>query len=58
LAAARETEVMLAKFPNWRENADEKRRLRLNLYKPLLAIPTQRRAEVIERIMQVLEQTT
>ena len=49
---------MLAKFPNWRENADEKCRLRLNLYKPLLAIPAQRRAEVIERIMQVLEQTT
>lgn len=57
LAAAREIAVTLAKFPNWRENADEKRRLRLNLYKPLLAISTQERAEVIERIMQVLEQT-
>lgn len=57
MAAAREIAATLAKFPNWRENADEKRRLRLNLYKPLLAISAQERAEVIERIMQVLEQT-
>lgn len=55
LAASREIEVVLTKFPNWRENADEKRQLRRNLYKPLLAIPTQHRAEVIERVMQILE---
>jgi type I restriction enzyme R subunit len=57
MAAAREIATTLAKFPNWRENADEKRRLRLNLYKPLLAISARERADVIERIMQVLEQT-
>jgi len=55
LAAAQEVEVVLAQFPNWRENAEEKRQLRRKLYKPLLHIPTQARASVMERVMQVLE---
>jgi type I restriction enzyme R subunit len=55
LAIAKEVEAVLAKFPNWRENPDERRQLRRNLYKPLLKIPTQERAEVIERVMQTLE---
>jgi type I restriction enzyme, R subunit len=55
LAAAREVEVVLAQFPNWRANAEEKRQLRRKLYKPLLHIPTRERADVIERVMQVLE---
>ncbi len=55
LAAAQEIEAVLGKFPNWRENPDEKRQLRRNLYKPLLRIPTQERAAAIERVMQVLE---
>jgi type I restriction enzyme, R subunit len=55
LAAAQEIEAVLSKFPNWRENPDEKRQLRRNLYKPLLHIPTQERANVIELVMQILE---
>jgi type I restriction enzyme R subunit len=55
LAAAREIEILLAKFPNWRANADERRQLRRGLYQPLLTIPTRERADVIERIMQVLD---
>lgn len=55
LAAAQEIEALLSKFPNWRESPDEKRALRRNLYKPLLDIPAQERAEVIERVMQILE---
>jgi type I restriction enzyme R subunit len=55
LAAAQEIEAILTKFPNWRENPDEKRQLRRNLYKPLLHIPTRERADVIERVMQILE---
>jgi type I restriction enzyme R subunit len=55
LAAAQEIEAVLRKFPNWRESPDEKRQLRRNLYKPLLSIATQERAEVIERVMQILE---
>lgn len=48
---------MLTKFPNWREDADQKRQLRRNLYKPLLAIGTEERAQVIEHVVQVLERT-
>jgi type I restriction enzyme R subunit len=55
LAAGGEIESVLSRFPNWRESPDEKRQLRRNLYKPLLRIPTQERAEVIERVMQILE---
>jgi type I restriction enzyme R subunit len=58
LAASREIETMLGKFPSWRENPDEKRRLRAGLYKPLLALGKEERAAVIERIMQVLEQAS
>ena len=56
IAASREIESVLAKFPSWRENPDEKRRLRAGLYKPLLALCKDDRAALIERIMQVLEQ--
>jgi type I restriction enzyme R subunit len=55
MASAQEVEGVLTKFPNWRENPDEKRQLRRNLYKPLLQIGTQQRAAVIERVMQILE---
>ena len=58
MAASREIEDLLGRFPSWRENADEKRRLRAGLYKPLLALGKEERAAVIERIMQVLEQAS
>ncbi len=56
LAVAKEVETLLAKFPNWRENPDEQRRLRLNLYKPVLNLPDDQRKAAVEQIMQVLEQ--
>lgn len=56
MAASREIETVLGKFPSWRENPDERRRLRASLYKPLLDLGKDDRAAVIERIMQVLEQ--
>jgi type I restriction enzyme R subunit len=55
LDAAQETEALLGKFPAWRENPDEKRQLRRNLYKPLLQLPKHERADAIERVMQILE---
>jgi type I restriction enzyme, R subunit len=39
---ARETEVLLARFPNASVNADEQRRLRAALYRPLLALKDER----------------
>jgi type I restriction enzyme R subunit len=58
LSVAREVESFLAKFPNWVENPDEHRRLRQNLYKPLIGLPADKRAMVVERIMRVLEEAT
>jgi type I restriction enzyme R subunit len=57
LAVAREVETLLGKFPNWIENTDEQRRLRLNLYKPVIKLPDEQRKAAVEQIMQVLEQT-
>ena len=57
LAVAREVETLLGKFPNWVENPDEQRRLRLNLYKPVIKLPDEKRKAAVEQIMQVLEQT-
>jgi type I restriction enzyme R subunit len=56
VTAAREVEAVLEKFPNWRDSADEKRRLRAGLYKPLLALDASMRAAAIDEVMQVLEQ--
>ena len=48
-------ELAVEQFPHWRQNADEERRLRSGLYKPLLELPAKSRKEVIEKIMNVLE---
>lgn len=56
LAVAREVETLLGKFPNWVENPDEQRRLRLNLYKPVITLLAEQRKDAVEQIMQVLEQ--
>lgn len=57
LAVAREVDTLLVKFPNWIENPDEQRRLRLNLYKPMIKLPDEQRKKAVNQIMQVLEQT-
>ena len=54
---AREVETLLGKFPNWIENPDEQRWLRLNLYKPVIKSPDEQRKAAVEQIMYVLEQT-
>lgn len=51
---AREVENLMERFPNWSENADEQRRLRLSLYKPLLAIGKDDRARIVDDMVQVL----
>jgi len=48
-------ELAVEQFPHWRQNADEERRLRSGLYKPLLELPAEPRKEIIEKIMNVLE---
>ena len=48
---ARETEVLLARFPNASVNADEQRRLRAALYRPLLALKDER-TRIVDLIVE------
>jgi type I restriction enzyme R subunit len=51
---AREAEVLATRFPNAALNSDEQRRLRANLYKPLLSLPTDERTRLVEMIVSKL----
>ena len=51
---AREAETLLARFPNAAVNADEQRRLRAALYRPLLALGKDARSRVVESILVIL----
>jgi type I restriction enzyme R subunit len=51
---ARDVETLIARFPNWFTNPDEQRRLRLSLYKPLLALDKVERARIVDDTMRVL----
>lgn len=57
MTAAREIETVLAKFPTWHENSEERRRLRAQLYKPLLVLGKDDRADAIDKIMRVLTES-
>lgn len=50
-------EVAMDQFPHWRQNPDERRRLRSGLYKPLLdsQVPARSCTEIIDNVMNVLE---
>src|SRR5690606_37467942 len=50
MALANEAEGLLARFPNASVNADEQRRLRASLYKPLLALASDERARVVDLV--------
>ena len=51
---AREIETLTVRFPNAAVNADEQRRLRASLYRPLLALPQDQRSRVVEQIVATL----
>ena len=54
LTVAQEAEALLGRFPNAATNADEQRRLRAALYRPLLALGKEERSQVVERILAIL----
>lgn len=54
IALAKEAEELLGRFPNALVNADEQRRLRSSLYKPLLALAQDERARVVDLIVRQL----
>jgi len=51
---AKETETLFARFPNAVVNADEQRRLRAGLYRPLLALQKDERSRVVDVIVATL----
>jgi len=51
---AKEAELLLARFPNAAVNADEQRRLRASMYKPLLALTPEERARVVDLVVRLL----
>jgi type I restriction enzyme R subunit len=48
---ARDAEALLTRFPNARVNSDEGRRLRANLYRPLLKLSQSERTRVVDLIV-------
>ena len=49
---AKEAEALLGKFPNAAVNADEQRRLRASLYKPMLSLGPDDRARIVDLIVR------
>ena len=56
MLVAKEAEELLTRFPNAALNSDEQRRFRAALYKPLLKLPAEERARVVDVISKVLLQ--
>ncbi|MDR1424501.1 MAG: DEAD/DEAH box helicase family protein [Azoarcus sp.] len=54
MALAKDIEELLGRFPNAQVNHDEQRRLRAALYKPLLGLPLEERARVVDLVLKLL----
>lgn len=54
MVLAKDAEELLGRFPNASVNADEQRRLRASLYKPLLALAQDERARVVDLVVRLL----
>jgi type I restriction enzyme, R subunit len=54
LNLAKETEKLLARFPNARVNADEQRQLRAALYRPVLTVGTEERITIVDLIIEIV----
>ena len=54
LELAKETEKLMARFPNARVNADEHRQLRAALYRPLLTLGREERTKIVELVVEIV----
>jgi type I restriction enzyme R subunit len=54
MTLAKECEELLGRFPNAAVNADEQRRLRAAIYKPMLPLGQNERARVVDLVMRLL----
>lgn len=51
---SKESETLLARFPNAAVNVDEERRLRAGLYRPLLKVSKEDRARIVDLVIKIL----
>jgi len=51
---SKESETLLARFPNAAVNVDEERRLRAGLYRPLLKVSKEDRARIVDLVIRIL----
>jgi type I restriction enzyme R subunit len=56
LDLAKETEKLMARFPNARVNADEQRQFRAALYRPLLVVGREERTKIVDLIVEIVTQ--
>lgn len=54
MTLAKESEELLERFPNAAVNADEQRRLRAALYKPMLKLSQEERARAVDLVVKLL----
>ncbi|MEI7038229.1 HsdR family type I site-specific deoxyribonuclease [Fulvimonas yonginensis] len=54
MTLAKDAEELLGRFPNASVNADEQRRLRASMYKPLLALAQDERARVVDVVVKLM----
>ncbi|MNE95500.1 hypothetical protein D3C80_1935950 [compost metagenome] len=54
MTLAKDAEELLGRFPNASVNADEQRKLRASLYKPVLALAQDERVRVVEMVVRLL----
>ena len=54
MAFAEEAQAFVDRYPNAAVNADERRRLRRSLYRPLLDVGSSERSEIVDRTLAVL----
>jgi len=54
MTLAKECEELLGRFPNATVNADEQRRLRAALYKPMLKLASEERARAVDLVVKLL----
>lgn len=54
MVLAKESEELLERFPNAAVNADEQRRLRAALYKPMLKLSQEERARAVDLVVKLL----
>lgn len=54
MVLAQDIEELLGRFPNAQVNPDEQRRLRAAIYKPLLGLPPEERARVVDLVLKLV----